>query len=127
MKKEEKNIKYIVEIMSKKFVSETRKKAYLEATKWVAVNVLGKDELKNVIIQYEKDNQSPSIVVHLFVGIDEQEIMSKHCNICKESHKSFYINDETNCNWCKVQAYQRRLENAIEAKRYVYKERVAGK
>lgn len=102
--------------MSKQFSANTRKDAYLKAVKWVATNVISKDELKDVIVKYEKDIQYPTITVHLFVSVDEEYVGERHCKICNETHKAFFISEETNCSWCKVSAYRKRLEEIVNVK-----------
>lgn len=121
-------LKNAEEFASKKFMGHTMKEAYLKACKWYASNVLASDELKNVLVDYEKvhDEQSPTVVIHLYVTSNQDEVMNHHCQICKETHKAFYINDETNCNWCRLKGYEERCKNSIELKKSYYKELLKG-
>ena len=110
-------LRYSDEFYSKKFTGKNTKEAYLKACKWYATNVIAKDELRNVYVEYEKrDEQSPTIVIHLYASLLEGEARAKHCNICKEMHKSFFSNEETNCNSCKLRSYQSRCEQHIKIK-----------
>lgn len=115
-------------VMSEKFgkesfSAETMKEAYLKATRWVAVNVVSKDELKDVLVKYQKSTEKfPTVTVHLYVTIDETEIREEHCKICKEAHSSFFINENFNCSRCNVNSYQRRAEAKIKVKKQFYKE-----
>ena len=117
-------IRYSEEIDRKTFTDSTMKGAYLKACKWYASNVLSKDELTGIHVEFEKryDDTVPTVTIHLYASLVEDEVLNSHCQICKETHSSFYINDETNCNYCKVKAYQRRLENRIAVKRQYSRE-----
>ena len=115
---------YTEEFASRKFTGKSMKEAYLKAVKWYASNVMAKDELRNVQVEYEKvhDEQSPTIILHLYVSLIEEEVRAAHCNICRESHKSFFISEETNCAWCKIKGYQNRCDQHIEIKKSYYKQ-----
>ena len=121
----DKMLKYSEEFMSKKFIAETMKAAYMKAVKWVASNVISKVELKEVLVSYEKtedeENQLPTIVVHLSAGLSENELRERHCKICKEFHGLFFINENCNCAWCNTKAYQRRTDEMIKTKKNYYK------
>ena len=75
-------------------------------------------------VEYEKvhDEQSPTIILHLYTSLIEEEVRADHCNICRESHKSFFISEETNCAWCKIKGYQNRCDQHIEVKKSYYKQ-----
>lgn len=117
-------IKYSEEIAKKDFTSDTMKEAYMKAVKWYATNILSNDILKDVQVSYEKINDSniPVIRMRLFAVLDESTLRRNHCEICKETHKLFYINEETNCNWCKLKAYQERMKDTIKQKKTAYRE-----
>ena len=117
-------IRYSEEIAKKDFASDTMKEAYMKAVKWYATNILSNDILKDVQVSYEKINDSniPVIRMRLFAVLDESTLRRNHCEICKETHKLFYINEETNCNWCKLKAYQERMKDTIKQKRTAYRE-----
>lgn len=114
-----KGLLYTEEFYNKKFIGSTMKDTYLKAAKWYATNVLAKDELRNVQVEYEKvhDGQSPTIILHLYVSLYEEEVRTAHCNICKDAHKSFFISEETNCDWCKIKGYQNRCDQKITIKK----------
>lgn len=116
--KSKKELLYTQEFLSKKFSGKNMKEAYLKACKWFATNVLSKDELHCIQASYEKiyDEQSPTVVIHLYASLLEGEARAKHCNICKEMHKSFFSNEETNCSSCKLKSYQNRCEQHIKIK-----------
>lgn len=115
-------IKYSEEFAKKKFSADTMKEAYMKAVKWYATNVLAKDELHNVLVDFEKDKQYPTVTVHLSACLDEDELRQRHCQICRETHSSFFRTEETNCNWCKVNAYKKRTDEMIAGKVSYYKQ-----
>lgn len=111
-------LRYTDEFYSKKFTGKTIKEAYLKACKWYASNVIAKDELRNVFVEYEKhDEQSPTVVIHLYASLIEEQVRVDHCAICRETHKSMFLSDNTNCEWCKVKGYQNRMDQHMEIKK----------
>lgn len=118
-------IKFSEEFAKKKFTANTMKEAYMLAVKWYATNVLSKDELHNVHVEFIKDNKSglPTCTIHLFAVLDnEQEVFKQHCTCCEEMHHSFFINENNNCNICAAAGYQNRIEQKIKIKKEYYKE-----
>ena len=113
---------YCKEFARKRFSGENMKDAYMKAVKWFATNVLSKDELHNIQVEFEKDKQYPTVTIHLSAGLDEKEVMDQHCSCCKEMHHSFFINEDTACNRCSVLAYERRMTQKVDIKIGYYKE-----
>lgn len=116
-------LRFMDKLLKKDFVGDNMKDAYMKACKWYASNVLAKDELQGVCVEYEKvyDRQSPTVTAHLYVTMDEESIRQEHCNICREFHHAFFINEAENCNSCNVSGYQKRLEQRILVKKEFYK------
>lgn len=117
-------IVYSKEFFKKKFVAETMKAAYMKACKWYATNVLSKDELHNVQIEFEKDSKSefPTIVIHLFAVLSEDQLRERYCKLCRESHSLFYMNSNYNCNRCEAKAYQQRTDEMLRVKLEYYRQ-----
>ena len=110
--------KYTDTVYQRSFSAKNMKEAYLKACKWYASNVLSKDELHDVQVEYIKDDKKqPTVTVRLFVSIEEADIKAHHCAICKESHKTFFINENCNCAWCKIDAFDRRLKQQLKIKK----------
>lgn len=119
-------IKYSEEFYKQTFTADTMKAAYMSAVKWYATNVLSKDELHNVHVEFEKDKQSPTVTIHLFAVLDDEtEVFKHHCKCCEEMHHSFFINENNNCNICAAAGYQNRLKQGIAIKVNYYKELIA--
>lgn len=120
-----KPITYSKEFFKKKFVADTMKEAYMNACKWFATNILSKDELHNVQIEFEKgydEQQFPTVTIHLFAVLNEEELRERHCKICREFRNLFYINQEIDCNRCDTKAYQARADEMLLVKINRYRE-----
>lgn len=116
-------LKFSEEFYKRQFTADNMKSAYMLAVKWYATNVLSKDELHNVHVEFEKDKQSPTVTIHLFAVLDKEvDVMEQHCACCKEMHHSFFINEDAACNRCSALGFQNRLEQKIQIKRDYYKE-----
>lgn len=117
-------IVYGREFFKMKFTADSMKKAYMNACKWYATNVLSKDELHDVQVVFEKnyDEQFPTVTIRLFASLDGKELNERHCEICRETSNLFYMHTNDNCNRCASNAYQRRAESMIKNKIEYYKE-----
>lgn len=116
-------IKYSVPLMKKRFTAETLSEAKTKALKWVGKNVMCKKEAHDIMYYFEEGKDTENcVVLILYVPLDEGEVRKRHCTICKEFHKSFFINENCNCNECKVRAYQERLDETIKVKKSYYRE-----
>ena len=117
-------VKYSKEFFKKKFTADTMKNAYMNACKWYATNVLSKDELHNVLVEFvkEKNEQLPTVTIRLSATLNEDELRDRYCKICKESHSLFYMNQNYNCNKCETKAYQNRTDEMLRVKLEYYRE-----
>lgn len=111
---------YSKQFAQKTFSGVTTKDAYMKAVKWYASNIIARDELHEVQVEFVKGiNQ---VTLKLYAVMQEQVVRENHCAICREMHKSFFINEATNCNVCNASAYQRRLDQKMTIKYQYYKE-----
>lgn len=122
MEKENK-IRYSERFFTKKFSDEISKKAYLKACKWLAKYVLSNEDLQGVEFGIEKTGPL-EFKVSLYATLSEEELRERHCQICKDTHSSFFISEETNCNWCKLGAYHRRADEMLTVKKEHYKNKL---
>lgn len=108
------------------FTGKSMKDAYLKACKWYASNVLSKDELHDVFVEYVKggDKQYPTVTIHLYTSVEEADIKAHHCAICKEMHSTFFINENTNCAWCNTDAFERRIKEQLNTKKNFVKDKI---
>jgi hypothetical protein len=106
------------------FKHDISKKAYLEACKWLATEVIDKDDMSEVLYEIEKikDTEEPTFKVSLYTSLDNMEFKENFCNRCREIHKSFFVNENTNCDTCKMQAYLKQYEAKIAIKEQYKKE-----
>ena len=119
-----KPITYSKEFFKMKFTADTMKTAYMNACKWYATNVLSKDELHNVQIEFEKskdEKQYPTVTIHLYAVLNEEELRERHCRICRETSHLFFLHKNDNCNRCAVDAYQKRTDEMLRVKLDYYR------
>lgn len=116
--------KYTQRFYSSEFHGQTLKDAYLKACKWYSTNVLSKDELHNVQVEFEKskDEQFPTVTIHLYAVLTEEELQAEHCRICKEFSSSFFIHETVDCSRCTMLGYQNRQKSKMAVKVAYYKE-----
>lgn len=103
-------------VFQKEFEHEVSKQAYLNACKWLAMNVYNNVELaKNLVVAINKKEQSelPTFVITVYVHIDEKEQREAHCKKCKMLHTIFYSVSGADCSECKANAYYKRLEECL--------------
>lgn len=117
-------IKYSEPIMRKRFSGESLQEAKEKALEWIGEYVICKDELKDVsyTVDVDTEQQSPTIAVTLFAHLEVSEVQDRHCKICKEFHKSFFVNENCNCNACNLVAFEKRMEDTLRSKKLFYKE-----
>lgn len=106
----------------KSFRGTSVKDAYLKACKWYASNVIAKDTLHNVQVEFVKDSAKNKVTIILYAVLPEHEALEEHCQCCREMHHSFFINQENDCNRCSALGYQKRLDRHLSNKIGYYKE-----
>lgn len=117
------SIYYSKEFYKKRFCAATMKKAYMDACKWYATRVMHNDELHSVQVEFEKldGQQLPTVVIHMYAVLNEEELRARHCAICREHHTAFYMNSTAPCNKCEANAYQRRTDDMLSVKLEYYR------
>ena len=111
----------------KLFKSPDPKEAYLKACKWLANNILNKNELNESYYNISKVEQSDDITVfklELYCMLESTEVTNRFCNTCKESHRSFYRNSKPNCFSCNMITYKDRLTESINIKSSYRKQKI---
>lgn len=115
-------------VFEKSFEDEVSKEAYLKCCKWVAKNIVSKkDELgENYTYRVDKDKekQLPTFVLTVYATIDMEKIKERHCNICKEMHCAFFINEQYDCNKCSVNGFHKRLDENMKVLRKFLKDKL---
>lgn len=111
------------EAFRKEFEDEISKQAYLNACKWLAVNIYNNVELsKSVVVSIEKvaGRELPTFVVTVYVRMNEKEQREAHCKKCKMLHTIFYSMNGVNCSECRAKAYFKYLDdNIVNVKNFV--------
>lgn len=113
---------YSTQVAKKSFTGATVKEAYMKAVKWYASNIIAKDDLHEIQVEYKKDDEAKRIDMFLYAVLSAEEVMEQHCTICKEIHHSFFINEANNCNVCNAGAYERRMKTKIAVKVDYYRD-----
>lgn len=109
---------YCEKFFEKQFSNEDSKKAYLDACKWLAVNVYGKKFSKDVSVRVTKlpitkKSKIPTFNVELFATINGDEMEENHCHKCKQLHTIFYCIDYPDCKKCNFKKFKKELEDRI--------------
>lgn len=115
-------INYSQRFGKKVFRGATVKEAYMSACKWYASNIIAGDKFHGVQVEYIKDAKDNSVTMVLYASLPEGEVMDNHCQVCKEMHRAFFINQDNDCTRCSALGYKRRLESKIAVKVDYYKE-----
>ena len=110
---------HIKKFYERRFSAKDSKEAYLKACKFVASNIISKAskvEASKVTWDVTKVDSDglPTFMLTLYIKFDDTEFMKKTCNACKEFHKSFFINENFNCDRCNKVGYERNLEQKLE-------------
>jgi len=110
---------YTSDILKKTFEARKAKDAYLKACRWVGTKIIH-DEQVNGLVQcryvkaYDDTSGMYTVTVIVSAVVDEKAVREEHCKICREVHHSFFINENINCNECKLKAYQRRVDSRLQ-------------
>lgn len=121
---------YSKRILKKDFFDKKSKDAYMQVCRYLAENVISNAEISGSISYtitkggYDEEKGVHKFTLELYVKIDETDVLNQHCNVCKETHSSFFISEETNCNWCKINAFQRRIEDKMKIKQTYIKDKM---
>ena len=109
---------YIQKFYEREFKAEDAKRAYLKASKFVASNIISKGskvEVSKVVwdVQRVDDGDLPTFRLTLYYKFDDTEFMKRTCDACKEFHKSFYINENFNCDRCNKVGYEKNIQQTL--------------
>lgn len=101
-------------LCERKFINKVSKQAYLDACKWLAMNVYSKPDLtKFITVQIEKEGDK-TFIVRLYMTVDEREIKDSYCSKCKQLHTIFYSIDKIDCGKCKMNVYRKQLHDSVK-------------
>ena len=111
-------MKLSVKFFQMKFSNESKKEAYLECCMWLARNVVGKIkvEMGEVMhnISIDKDADLPTFILELYSTIEDEPHVKMSCDVCKEFHTAFYINQQFNCDACNMTAYRHKMNDKLK-------------
>jgi hypothetical protein len=120
---------YSKRILSKIFKDKNSKNCYLQVCRWVANNIVSDDNISKfcsytIVKKYNEQMGVYEYTLEVYAKISQAEVKNHHCQICKETHGLFFMSEETNCNWCKVAAFDRRINDEIKKKQIYIKEKM---
>lgn len=98
------------------------KTAYLKACKWVSTHIISKKH-KNVVWKMEKYSDSV-IRLKLYCELNEDAEFKSHCKMCKEFHTSFFLNDQYNCDVCKLKSFLLKMNGKAKISKEYYREQI---
>lgn len=119
-----------VEFYSKSFSNIDRKEAYRKLTNWLAKHIVtNKDENRESTFKIEelKGELIPTFKLTVYCSLETKDEENKFCEVCKTYHKSFFINQEYNCNACKHKAFIQRMDEKLSIKKGYRREKLARK
>ena len=112
-------MKYIEKFYERQFKAESSKDAYMKACKFVANNIISaksKVEASKVtwnVTKLTDETGLPTFLLTLYYTFDDEKFMEQTCNACKEFHKSFFINENFNCDRCNKVGYERNIQQKL--------------
>lgn len=105
-------------ILERCFEGKTTKEAYLKCCKWISTNIIAVNNSEHITYKIEKvrtEDFEGKIKLTLYVVIDEEEIIERHCNICKEATGAFFMKqNKYMCETCRMIPYRKRIKEKIE-------------
>jgi hypothetical protein len=110
---------YTLKFYELSFSGYSSKEAYLKCCKWLANNIIGKDErFESVTFSITPDEKDTNTFkIELFCNLEEEEFKDHFCLKCKELHGLFYLSDSPGCGSCKMMAYRKQMLEKIQPKR----------
>lgn len=112
------------EVYKKIFKNENSKLAYKECMKWLACNVVGKEEIsQNISFQILKDHKEkiPTFIVHLYLKVEEEKCREMFCEKCRNMYSSFYQIQKMHCEECKFNTFRKHNKQYLEGMVQIYK------
>ena len=96
---------------------ETKKDAYLNACKKLAP--LTGQNLLTFSIKADKNDETVFHVT-IYTNIDMNVSQREYCKTCREIHCAFYVNENFNCNACKMRAFLTRVKRKADISKSYY-------
>ena len=110
-------MKLTVKFFQAIFTGEDTKTAYLECCRWLAENIIGKVKVEMGEILHSvtrvKDADLPTFKLELYSTLEESDFRKDFCASCKEYHKTFFLNQQYNCDACNMTAYRLQIEGKL--------------
>lgn len=112
---------FSLKVKSFTFLGESEQDAYIKGCKKLAKYMASK-KYDNLSFRIERVKDSPNTFRFiLFTNIDVGEEQRHFCKLCKQYHKSFFINEEYNCSRCNLKTFLRRVQQKGNISKTHYK------
>lgn len=115
-------------IMEKEFASDSMKKTYLDACKWVSTTIIAKTNSENITYDFKKletKNNIYRMKVSVYVSIDEEEVLKRNCDICKEFNNNYFSSqNKYMCEVCRMPPYRNRVAERLKTIKKLTEEKI---
>lgn len=103
------------------FESSDEKEAYLKGCKNLAKYIASK-KYKNLSFSVERVGNS--CVFNVYTTLNMNPDQKNFCDLCKEMHSSFFINEEYNCKRCNLKAFLEREDKKLRISKSFYRKEI---
>lgn len=119
-------MKIAEKIKEKQFIHTISKKAYEKLFVYLAKNVILLQDEEELLFSIKKNKKAevPTFTLKIFCSSDAERVLESQCEICKDTHKLSYMNNNYDCNRCKAKAYTKRIERQLEIKKDFWKGKI---
>lgn len=100
--------------------ADTEKEAYIKGCKQLA-RFMASKKYTNLTFKIERTEIPNEFIFTMYTNIDLSEEQRKFCQLCKEYHCSFYVNEEYNCSRCNLKNFLSRARSRTEISKNFYK------
>lgn len=102
------------------------KKAYEKLFIWLAKNVILLQDEQEILLSITKNKKAnvPTFTLKMYCSADMEKVMQAQCEICRDTHSLSYMNNHYDCNKCKAQAFNKRIEAQLSVKKSYWKGKI---
>lgn len=104
-------------LFDKVFEGKTQKEAYLSCSKWVASNIIAKNNCRYITYKAEKEGAfAGKVKLTVYITVEEEEIFEHNCEICREASSLFYLSGGRHqCDACRIPSFRKRESDRLES------------
>lgn len=119
-------MKVCEKIFEKKFIHNISKEAYKKLFIWLAKNVILLQDEQELLLSIKKEKKAsiPTFDLKIYCAADVDKVMDVQCEICRDTHRLSYMNNNYDCNKCKAKSFTKRIETQLEIKKTYWKGKI---